>query len=590
MINNYSGYLAAKQKNKLISEEDKSGEKYYSYLSYMGAPPPAVTPEQGTDDQNGTGAARIPTEQEIKNAKGAVTNSAGQTMASIAGKGTGSGNGGAYAGYLRPQSASAWRDANGLDTQGAYDRAIRQSETDYLKSQATYGQKAEQLGQAGLSGSGYGEYITGVGFASMQNSKVSAAEQKAANDISVANAYSQYVQGVGQANAQITAQRQAEEAKAASDKATADKTAKEVKDTITNMAAASYSPEDVKKYIMNYYGIDEATATQYMNGIYDVGAKQAATNQEAVSGETSEQQYKINQSALSASESGYTANQIYQQLISSGASDVEAQEAINQLQANMAVTVTDSINTAASVDSIPTSEQIKQAVTTGNITQEQANSLTQAAQAKRAEMLMNKWDSVDDTNVTQFFADADALHKSGDISTADYIKLYNERFNANLQQSVIDGEPVAGAMKILSYLDTIKDTLGGDAYNALVGNITSRISVGSATVTKSKAGQAAQPTGIATATVKMSVAGTKGTEDVQLIIKKSGEVTASGTNGQITGQNGKLYVYSDGGWYEVMSVSASNIGGNENAAAMLNILKSKYGVADAIKSGTGGKF
>lgn len=572
MINNYSGYLAAKQKNKLISEEDKSGEKYYSYLSYMGAPPPAVTPEQGTDDQNGTGAAGSPTQGQINAAKGAVTNAAGQTMASITTPTTTQTTGtssGAYAGYLRPQSASAWRDANGLDTQGAYDRAIRQSETDYLKSQATYGQKAEQLGQAGLSGSGYGEYITGVGFASMQNSKVSAAEQKAANDISVANAYSQYVQGVGQANAQITAQRQAEEAKAASDKATADKTAMEVKDTITNMAAASYSPEDVKKYIMNYYGIDEATATQYMNGIYDVGAKQAATNQEAVSGETSEQQYKINQSALSASESGYTANQIYQQLISSGASEAEAQEAVKQLQSNMAVTVTDSINTAASVDSIPTSEQIKQAVATGNITQEQANSLTQAAQAKRAEMLMKEFGTLDDTKIIEFYSKADELYKNGDLSSDAYKSFYKTLIDNDMEDARSSKEPLTNALSAINNLNTLKSKLGDQIYNDLYAYVVSKVTVGNVSG------------GVLPSQLEISVGGS--TEKIGIATNKKSDITEKGTEGQIIARNGGLYVNYKGSWYQVKA-GEFDVGGKENADILNQILYNIYS-----HGGTGGK-
>lgn len=83
----------------------------------------------------------------------------------------------------------------GTDTEKDYQRTVRQAETDYAKARAGYGSTGETLARAGMNASGYSDYITGAGFAAMQNAKVAAADTKALADATNAASYADYVEG-----------------------------------------------------------------------------------------------------------------------------------------------------------------------------------------------------------------------------------------------------------------------------------------------------------------------------------------------------------------------------------------------------------
>lgn len=144
-------------------------------------------------------------------------------------------------------------------SQKQYDATVRSAEADYAKGKATYGQKAETLGQRGLTGSGYGDYLTGASFAAMQNAKVAAADTKALTDAETARGYGEYLTGVQQANAQAAAQAAnanavAEaEAKAQTD-AAYNTAVSEVKSLINENVANEISDDQIKALVQQQYG------------------------------------------------------------------------------------------------------------------------------------------------------------------------------------------------------------------------------------------------------------------------------------------------------------------------------------------------
>lgn len=122
-------------------------------------------------------------------------------------------------------SYTEWLTKGGMNGQAqkAYDAAVRAAETDYAKTLALYGQNAETLGRAGLTGSGYSDYLTGAGFSAMQGAKVAAADTKALTEAQQRLSYADYLAGVDAQNAQLAAQENAkQEATAASIKGTID--------------------------------------------------------------------------------------------------------------------------------------------------------------------------------------------------------------------------------------------------------------------------------------------------------------------------------------------------------------------------------
>lgn len=141
--------------------------------SYVGSKGTATDNETSAVDETAAGAT---TKQPLSYAdyleKYGMTEATGATMS--------------YADYLA---------RTGTDTEKDYQRAVRQAETDYAKARAGYGSTGETLARAGMNASGYSDYITGAGFAAMQNAKVAAADTKALADATNAASYADYVEG-----------------------------------------------------------------------------------------------------------------------------------------------------------------------------------------------------------------------------------------------------------------------------------------------------------------------------------------------------------------------------------------------------------
>ena len=150
-------------------------------------------------------------------------------------------------------SYTEWLTKGGMNgmAQKQYDAAVRAAETDYAKSRALYGQNAETLGRAGLTGSGYSDYLTGAGFSAMQGAKVAAADTKALTEAQQRLSYADYLAGVDAQNAQLAAQAEAQQqldyenylAKSA-----------EIKSTIDQMVQSGMDDNSIMAYITQHYG------------------------------------------------------------------------------------------------------------------------------------------------------------------------------------------------------------------------------------------------------------------------------------------------------------------------------------------------
>lgn len=150
-------------------------------------------------------------------------------------------------------SYTEWLAKGGMNgmAQKQYDAAVRAAETDYAKTRALYGQNAETLGRAGLTGSGYSDYLTGAGFSAMQGAKVAAADTKALTEAQQRLSYADYLAGVDAQNAQLAAQAEAQQqldyenylAKSA-----------EIKSVIDQMVQSGMDDNSIMAYITQHYG------------------------------------------------------------------------------------------------------------------------------------------------------------------------------------------------------------------------------------------------------------------------------------------------------------------------------------------------
>lgn len=163
--------------------------------------------------------------------------------------------------YKTPQtlipgmSYTEWLTKGGMNGQAQkeYDAAVRAAETDYAKTLALYGQNAETLGRAGLTGSGYTDYLTGAGFSAMQGAKVAAADTKALTEAQQRLSYADYLAGVDAQNAQLAAQENAkQEALAAEQEATA----ANIKSTIDTAIQQGMDDKAIMAMIQQHYGND----------------------------------------------------------------------------------------------------------------------------------------------------------------------------------------------------------------------------------------------------------------------------------------------------------------------------------------------
>lgn len=156
-------------------------------------------------------------------------------------------------GVIPSKGYTEWLMAGGMNGQAQkeYDAAVRAAETDYAKTLALYGQNAETLGRAGLTGSGYSDYLKGAGFSAMQGAKVAAADTKALTEAQQRLSYADYLAGVDAQNAQLAVQNAQLEAQEAAKR---EATAASIKSTIDQMVQSGMDDKSIMAYVRQHYG------------------------------------------------------------------------------------------------------------------------------------------------------------------------------------------------------------------------------------------------------------------------------------------------------------------------------------------------
>lgn len=447
-----------------------------------------------------------------------------------------------YADYLMsPMSAEDWRQATGVNPELNYERAIRQAETDYMRAKATYGQKAETLGRSGLSSSGYGDYLTGVGYAASQGAKVAASEQLAAENVAAANSYAEYLTGVGSANAAVMAQEEARKAQEAAQ-------TRQIKDTVLGLSSAGWSREDIETYISDYFGADAETTAGYIGSMYDLGLKQR--QQVDIGAGMSQEQVEINRAALDYAFAGLEGNQIKQMLISAGASEEMAATAVAEVQKNMLPTLGNKITAAEYVDDIPSSEEIRQLVGMGTLTAEYGERVIHAAQSRRAELLLAEFnDKTADENAEDFFGAVDELYEQGELSKSGYHNLYMARADAGFESAKLDKNPLSRFLYVASNAAKQTDKLGTAFYDEVVNKI-----YHSLTVVGVKGG-------VLPSSLEIEIGGVK--QSVPIGQSKRANIDPKGSHGTLSAVGGKTYINYKGKMFEVVVV-AQTAGSREN--------------------------
>ena len=348
-------------------------------------------------------------------------------IASNAGTGTGSGTGtgdktpyeiwmeqyGQQAQLMPAQSYGDWLAAGGMAgaAQKAYNDAVRAAETDYEKSKAMYGANAEALGRAGLTGSGYGDYLTGAGFSGMQGAKVAAADTKALTEAKQRSDYASYLMGVQQTNAQLQAQ-----ADAANRQSYAQYLALggEAKGVVDQKMLAGESDEAIKAYIQQHYG--NQFDSQLDGWITDAHAYNDAIIAENVVAKTEAETEAADAESLARAQAAYSALlEGYQSgaIVNVDTANSElkrvgfTQEEIDKALAEYSESTIQRLRTnmnisGATLADVPTSAYIDDLVTTGQITQAHAQQLRGLAQTKRADILAEMFNNVTSENAGQY--------------------------------------------------------------------------------------------------------------------------------------------------------------------------------------------
>jgi hypothetical protein len=95
-------------------------------------------------------------------------------------------------------SYATWLSQNGLNPTSDYDEALTDANRVYDRALSGYGSRAEQLAQAGLSGSGYSDYLTGQAYATLQTARQNALDSLQENIRKNASSYASYLESQGQ--------------------------------------------------------------------------------------------------------------------------------------------------------------------------------------------------------------------------------------------------------------------------------------------------------------------------------------------------------------------------------------------------------
>ena len=495
---------------------------------------------------------------------------------------------GQQAQLMPAQSYGDWLAAGGMAgaAQKAYNDAVRAAETDYEKSKAMYGANAEALGRAGLTGSGYGDYLTGAGFSGMQGAKVAAADTKALTEAQQRSDYASYLMGVQQTNAQLQAQ-----ADAANRQSYAQYLALggEARGVIDSMMQSGQDDAAIKAYIQQHYGSQfDSQLDGWITGahsyndpiIAETNTAKTEVETEAADAAALERA----QAAYSALLAGYQDGAIVNvdtantELKRAGFTQAEIDKALAEYSESTIQRLRTNMNiSGATFADVPTSAYIDDLVTTGQITQTQADAFKSEAQAKRADMLAEMFKNVTSENAGQYMQSISDYYKSGDITKSKFESLMGAVVEANLLGATDEAEPATAAAMMISALRSNPE------YKDIVGDLEARIA-NNMTIVKQMPSIVAGK-GIDNVVLDVSFGdnaeGKASTQRLVLNVTNGGSAAAGlgqGSQGEIKEKDGKLYVY-DGKknvWNLLVAPTKRSSGSAENSEILYGMLVKYY--------------
>lgn len=98
---------------------------------------------------------------------------------------------------------TAWLRTYGADSKGTYARAMQAADAAYDRAESGYGARGETLARAGLTASGYGDYLRGVAYAERGRARETAAEARETTDAENRAAYAAYLTAQGERNRKV---------------------------------------------------------------------------------------------------------------------------------------------------------------------------------------------------------------------------------------------------------------------------------------------------------------------------------------------------------------------------------------------------
>ena len=97
-------------------------------------------------------------------------------------------------------SFAAYLTRNGINPNATYDQALKDARSTYERSISEYGTRAERLGRAGLTGSGYSDYLSGLAYSTYQGARERAGESRTDLMRESAGDYAGYIADLGEQN------------------------------------------------------------------------------------------------------------------------------------------------------------------------------------------------------------------------------------------------------------------------------------------------------------------------------------------------------------------------------------------------------
>lgn len=495
----------------------------------------------------------------------------------------------------------------GTDTERDYQRTVREAETDYAKARAGYGSTGETLARAGMNASGYSDYITGAGFAAMQNAKVAAADTKALTDAQHATSYADYVADV-QANADSynATLKQSYANYLLSEEATQKAASQELGVYANSLAADGADAATVRARTEAYakamgYSLPDNLDDMIASAVTAYATKtpsEAAAETEAAETETATLRAGALEIVNAGTENALSGAQIRQQLAQAGYSDDIIDSVMSDYSDRVWLSLKQNVDRATTLDELyPESgigysnKNIDTWVREGEISEAQGAELKAELAEKRINALNTALDtSASDDDTLTVINQIVTLNRSGDLSDKQVSELMG-RIGSESVQAVIDKSQKSyqGADKIgepvVELLDQYNDIGENEDYYTKVGAEAIKKAIADSIEVTVYKGNGVIGTGSmaydtnATITVKGSN-GESASELMRLNVTNANISTPNVADGLII-LNDKLYYVKDGkAIYSINKARKRTAGSQQNADTLMEILKAKATVID----------